>query len=108
MRTRGRRRIRRWTRIEAAPERFAVDFDRSKVSALQEDDNLRAARWRQVGAGYVMVSEARRAFGLPTRPADDVFLRPLSTVEAGRPAAGAAKARPLVVVRRRVHGARGE
>jgi hypothetical protein len=68
-------------------ERFAVDFDRSRVSALQEDEGLRVARWNgQVQAGIVMVSEARRAFGLPVRPEDDVFLRPMNVVESGRPA----------------------
>jgi hypothetical protein len=68
--------------FEGSPEQFA-DADRSKVSALQEDENLRAARWNnQVQAGYVMVSEARRAFGLPVRPEDNVFLRPLNVVES--------------------------
>lgn len=33
--------------FEGNPERFAVDFDRSRVSALQEDENLRAPRFNQ-------------------------------------------------------------
>jgi hypothetical protein len=87
--------------FEPNPERFAVDFDRSRVHALQEDDNLRAARWNsQVAAGYVMVGEARRAFNLPVTPADEVFLRPLSVVEVGSRSSGGKATPSLTVVKR--------
>ena len=75
--------------------------DCSRASALQVDENKRVARWNgQVAAGYVMVSEARRAFDLPVRPEHEVFLRPLSVVESGRPALAVPKAPPLAVARR--------
>jgi len=85
--------------FEANPDAFAVDFDRCRVQALQEDDNLRAARWNlQVQGGWAMVSEARRAFVLPTTPADDVFSRPLNVMESGHPAASVAKGTPHLAV----------
>jgi len=73
--------------FEGNPERYAVDFDRSRVSALREDEDLRAARWNsEVQAGYVMVSEARRAFGLPGgKGARGVF----ATAQRGRERAAA-------------------
>jgi len=86
--------------FEGNPERYAVDFDRSRVSALREDEDLRAARWNsEVQAGYVMVSEARRAFGLPVEKEHEVFLRPLNVVENGRRPAIAKTAPTLAVVK---------
>ena len=39
-------------RFEGSPKRFAVDFDRSRVSALQANEGLRVAWWNsQVQAG---------------------------------------------------------
>ena len=62
-----------------------MDFDRSRVSALQENEGLRVARWTgQVQAGYVMVRNARRAFGLPVEARGRRFLAaPQFVVESG-------------------------
>lgn len=61
---------------------YDVDFDRSKVWALQEDETARITRLNaQLQSGGFSVAEYRRALGLPTLPADEIYLRPLSVVE---------------------------
>ena len=50
---------------------------------------------RLVGGGWAKVGEARTAFGLPVRPEDDVFLRPLNVVESGGLALSDAKTSPF-------------
>lgn len=62
------------------PFEWRFSFDLTKVRVFQED-LYRLAQRLDVGVrgGWVMVSEARRALGLPVTEADDVYLR-LSTV----------------------------
>ena len=62
---------------------LTVGFDNSKISALQEDKNAMVKRvGNGVREGWAMVSDARRAEGLPVDDVrDDVFLRPLNLVE---------------------------
>ena len=61
---------------------YTLGFDRSKVSALQEDENSRVTRWNgMLGSGGVSVAEYRSEFLKEVRPTDEVYLRPLNTLE---------------------------
>lgn len=61
---------------------FRVDYDLSKVRVLQDDENQKATRTRELVAGGIMQRfEAREAFGLPTTDADRVYLIPFNVVE---------------------------
>ena len=63
-------------------EGFRLGFDRSQVSALQEDENSRATRWKDlVSTGGVSLDEFRTAFSFEVRPTDRVYLRPISITE---------------------------
>lgn len=68
--------------IRNIPDSMVIEFDVSEVMALEDDLNLRAERF-DVGirGGWVRVSEGRRAMGLDTVPADDIYLRGLATIE---------------------------
>lgn len=59
-----------------------VAFDTSDVRALQQDEDALFTRWlAAVQGGVATVADARRAMGLDTTPADDVYLRPVSQLE---------------------------
>ena len=93
-----------------------VEFDLSRVRVLQPDmDHLFSRMGAGVNAGFVMVSDARRAVGLPVNPEHDIFIRPMNMIEipafggkaahrgavkaAHRGAVKAAKARTVAVRR---------
>lgn len=70
-----------------------VDFDLSRVRALQPDMNEVFQRANTaVAGGWGMVSDARRAVGWPVRPEHDVYLRQITVTEI--PAAKSRKALP--------------
>jgi hypothetical protein len=86
-----------------------VEFDLSRVRVLQPDmDQLFTRMGAGVNAGFVMVSDARRAVGLPVNPEHDIFIRPMNMIEipasggkaAQRSAVKAAKARTVAARRR--------
>lgn len=59
-----------------------VEWDFSRVPALQEDESLRWNRWLDaVKAGVVSVNEFRQALGLPPVEGGDAFLRSLQQIE---------------------------
>lgn len=59
-----------------------VAWDRRRVRALEDDLNKQAERLeRGVRGGWVRVSEARAAQGLPVEPEDEVYLRPINALE---------------------------
>ena len=63
-------------------ESLRVNFDNSKVSALQEDKDKKVARiGKGVVEGWAMVSDARMAEGLTVEEEHKVFLRSFNTVE---------------------------
>ena len=65
-------------RFDRTPNRH-VEFDLSRVRVLQPDMDALVERYnRMVLGGWAMVSDARRAVGLPVRPEDDIWLRPLA------------------------------
>lgn len=66
------------------PRGLEVGFDLSRVRVLQEDQNKLWARYDLgVRGGWVKVSTAKQALGLPVEPGDDVYLRPLSVIAVG-------------------------
>ena len=61
-----------------------IEHDNSGVRVLQEDENDKALRLdSMVKGGWMMVSEARSAMGLPVEKEHEVFLRPMAIVETG-------------------------
>lgn len=61
-----------------------IEFDLTKVRALQEDEN---ARWDRLGKAYrnyggIKRSEFRRALGFTTTPDDDVFITDIDAAKA--------------------------
>ncbi len=59
-----------------------VAFDIGQVRALQADEDALFDRWvKAVQAGTATVADFRRAVGLETTEADDVYLRPVSQLE---------------------------
>ncbi len=65
-------------------EDLKVKFDNSEVLALGENKNDRIARLDMgVRSGWVKVSEARAAEGLPVEAEDEVYLRPFGFDELG-------------------------
>lgn len=61
---------------------LSAGFDNSNVSALQEDKDARVKRLGAgVREGWVKVSDARLAEGLPVEESDKVYLRPLNIVD---------------------------
>lgn len=61
---------------------FRVGFDLAKVRVLQSDEKALAERLAaEVRGGFTRVSEARRQLGRPVDASDEVYLRPMSTVE---------------------------
>lgn len=68
--------------FERDTRRIRISFDLSGIRVLQEDQNKLWMRMDvAVKGGWAMVSEARRAVGLPVEPEHDVYLRTFS-VEA--------------------------
>ena len=62
--------------FEADPQDFRLYFDRSRVPALQEDENERADRVRQdAQAGLIDVRTWKEERGFEVFPGDDVYLR---------------------------------
>lgn len=60
------------------PLRICEALEDSGVKIVDDDEQLYI--WRsQIAAGMAMVSYARREFGLPTSPADDVFCERISS-----------------------------
>ncbi len=60
----------------AAETGLRVGFDSSQVEALQESEKEKATRLNTgVRGSWIKVAEARRAFGLPVSPSDEVYLR---------------------------------
>ncbi len=73
---------------------LSVIFDVSNVRVLQEDQNKLWDRMdKAVRGGWVWVSTAKRAVGLPVEPGDDVYLRGMA-VEAVGPGAPAPEPLP--------------
>lgn len=59
-----------------------LGFDLRNVRALQDDQDALFTRWgTALQSGGVTVADYRTALGLPTQPADDVYLRPVSVTE---------------------------
>lgn len=59
-----------------------LDFDRSSVTVLQEDEQRKAEIWTKlVAGGIATIAEARLPFGLEPQSSDEVFLRPVNIVE---------------------------
>ena len=59
-----------------------LDFDMTNVRALQDDEDKLASRMDVgVRGGWVLVSEAREAVGLPVDDNHRIFLRPISALE---------------------------
>jgi HK97 family phage portal protein len=57
---------------------FTVEFDISKVRALQADDSAKATRLDiMVQGGWMTVAEARAEMNLKVRPEDHIYLRPI-------------------------------
>lgn len=55
-------------------------FDLQKIRALSEEkEKLWLRVDRSVRSGWLTVADARRIVGLPTTPADDIYLRPIVT-----------------------------
>lgn len=76
---------------------FRVGWDLSKVRVLQDDQKKLAERLAvEVRGGITKVSEARRELGRSVDPADDVYLRPMSTLEI--PAGAEPRERPADAV----------
>lgn len=68
--------------FEEDPWGWRFGFDLKNVRVLQEDRNKQTERLDiGVRGGWVRVAEARRAVDLDVDPGDEVYLRPLSTVE---------------------------
>jgi len=64
-----------------------VEFDLRNVRVLQPDMDLLVTRMNTaVLGGWAMVSDGRRAIGLPVGPEHDIFLRPMNFIEV--PAGG--------------------
>lgn len=63
-------------------ENERIAFDNSNVRALQDDEEKRA-RMLNIGVagGWIKLSEARAAMGLPTDATEDVYLRNTNVVE---------------------------
>jgi len=73
-----------------------VEFDLRNVRVLQPDMDLLFTRMNTaVLGGWAMVSDGRRAVGLPVGPEHDVFLRPMNFIEV--PAGGGKAARTSAV-----------
>lgn len=61
--------------------RRRVRYDRSDVAALQEDLNEKAKRVTvMVDSGILSVAEAKREMGIEPGPADEVYLRRITTI----------------------------
>lgn len=59
-----------------------VEFDTSRIAALEEDRHSRSQSWNtMVQGGWAEVVEARRAMGLDVDASHRIFLRPFSMVE---------------------------
>ena len=57
-------------------------FDNSRIVALQEDKSEKIRRLTEgVKSGWVKISEARQAEGLPVDEGDEIYLRPLNLIE---------------------------
>lgn len=71
--------------VPAQIKRTTFAFDLSQVRVLQDDENKKAERWKTlVGGRIARVDEARSAFDLPTTPADEVYLEPISVTAVGK------------------------
>ena len=70
------------SRFEQNIDQFQVNFDVSRVEALQENADARAARWRGLFEGGVAeLGEARAEVGLTVRPGDEIRRVPLAVLE---------------------------
>ena len=79
--------------FEGDPWGWRFGFDLSGVRVLQDDQNKLVERTtKAVDGGLMMISEGRRALGLDTSPAEDVYLRQFSQIEV--PAAQVGKPAP--------------
>ena len=62
--------------FEEDPERWVIDFDRSKIAALQADESALYQRLdRAVRGGWLRVDHAQRAAGLTVDESQAVYLR---------------------------------
>lgn len=60
----------------------AMEYDRAKVAALQEDQDKLWTRWQTaLDSGAVTVAEYREALDLEELPETDIFLRPVRSAE---------------------------
>lgn len=60
--------------FEPQPEQWLLEFDTSKIRALQQDENALAERWATLyQAAIVTRGEARAAMGLTATDADNVY-----------------------------------
>lgn len=68
--------------FESNPEQFELAFDRTNITALQEDLSAIYTRNNSaVTAGWMLVSEARERAGLNVEDRHKIFLRPASSFE---------------------------
>ena len=71
--------------FEMFADTFSVEFDRSKVAALQDDRNDLFTRANvEVSGGWLTVAQAKLMAGLVRDEADDVYLRSPAVVEVPR------------------------
>jgi hypothetical protein len=69
----------------AALDRTEFGFDLSKVRALQDDENKKAERWKNlVTSRIALVAEARSAFDLDVEDSDKIFLEPINLAPVPR------------------------
>lgn len=76
--------------FESMPENYEIDFDISKVTALDDDLDKKYARAKEgTLGGFMEVAEAREMVGLDAREGDHIYLRPASSFETPAPQKGA-------------------
>ena len=71
--------------FEFFPENFSVEFDRSKVSALQDNQTDLFTRANiGVTGGWLTVAAAKEMIGIKPQDGDEIYLRNPNTVEVPR------------------------
>lgn len=84
-----------------------VDFDLTRVRALQPDQNDVFERaTRMVNGGWGTIGQALRMVGLPAGPEHEMYLRPMTVMEVPARSAPKAKSRGLKAARVRVAAVR--
>tara|TARA_R110000824_G_scaffold6321_1_gene29258 strand:+ start:2212 stop:4266 length:2055 start_codon:yes stop_codon:yes gene_type:complete len=82
--------------FETSPNGWKVNFDTSDVRVLQEDETRRSERIvSEVKGGIRKVNDAQRTLGIVSDDSQDVYLRPLATIEV-RPDEERERAEPVL------------